>query len=101
VVRALHTTGRTDIGLVSFGDFATADLLRPAVTVIDHDPRVLARKAMERLSSRMDGAPDDDEDFVVPLHLIMRGSGELHPAESGSGGHRSTPRARATAGVTR
>lgn len=77
VVRALHKTGRTDIALVSFGDFVTADLLKPAVTVVDHDPRVLACKAMERLTARLDGVADDDDDIVVPLHLVVRGSGEL------------------------
>src|SRR4029077_3384071 len=30
VVPALHSAGRTDIGLVSFGDFPMADSLRPA-----------------------------------------------------------------------
>lgn len=77
VVRALHHRGRTDIALVSFGDFVTADVLTPAITVLDHDPRILARRAMERLSARMDGLVDTDEDIVVPLSLIARGSGEL------------------------
>lgn len=77
VVRALHLRGRTDIAFVSFGDFATADVLNPAVTVIDHDPRVLARKAMEMLSERLDGTPASADDFVIPVELIARGSGEL------------------------
>jgi LacI family transcriptional regulator len=79
VVRALHLRGRTDVALVSFGDFATADVLAPAVTVVDHDPRLLARQAMDRLRVRMDGADDDGADVLVPLHFIARGSGELRP----------------------
>jgi len=80
VVRALHLRGRTDVALVSFGDFATADVLEPAVTVIDHDPRLLAHVAMERLRARMDGVDDDGVDVFVPLQFIKRGSGELPPS---------------------
>lgn len=82
VVQVLHQRGRTDVALVSFGDFAMADVLSPAVTVIDHDPRVLARRAMERLAARMDGDASAPADVVVPLQLVPRGSGELPPAPS-------------------
>jgi LacI family transcriptional regulator len=99
VVRALHTTGRTDVALVSFGDFVTADLLKPAVTVIDHDPRVLARKAVERLSGRLDGTPDDDQDVIVPLHLIVRGSGELPVVGEGRTASPAPVRGTAAAGA--
>ena len=88
VVRALHLHGRTDVALVSFGDFAMADVLDPAITVVDHDPRLLARAAMERLRSRMDGAADDGADVTVPLHFIERGSGELAPSSHGSAARR-------------
>lgn len=77
VARALHQAGRTDIAFVSFGDFIMADCLTPAVTVLDHDPRVLARRAVERLLARLDGAVDDGGDDVEPLSLIARGSGEI------------------------
>jgi LacI family transcriptional regulator len=79
VVRALHMRGRTDVAMVSFGDFGTADVLVPAITVIDHDPRLLAHAAVLRLRARMDGMPDDLKDVLVPLHLIPRGSGEIPP----------------------
>lgn len=85
VVRALHLSKRTDVALVSFGDFANADLLTPGVTVLDHNPRVLARAAMKRLLARMDGQPDQEQDILSPLHLIPRGSGELRPAGERSG----------------
>lgn len=78
VVRALHLTGRTDVALISFGDFVNADILSPAISVLDHNPRVIARMAIDRLVSRLDGDMiDADEDVIVPLHLIARGSGEL------------------------
>lgn len=80
VVRALHMRRRTDVALVSFGDFVTADVLDPAVTVIDHDPRLLAAAAVDRLRIRIEGLPDDEQDVIVPLHLIERGSGELPPS---------------------
>ena len=78
VVRALHLADRTDIALISFGDFMNADILSPAISVLDHNPRVIARMAIDRLVSRLDGQEHaTDEDVIVPLHLIARGSGEL------------------------
>jgi LacI family transcriptional regulator len=94
VVRALHMRGRTDIAFVSFGDFVTADVLAPAITVIDHDPRLLARRAVERLRARMDGTPDDCHDVIVPLHLIQRGSGEIPVSAAGSSAHGAPTRTR-------
>jgi LacI family transcriptional regulator len=94
VVRALHMRGRTDIAFVSFGDFVTADVLAPAITVIDHDPRLLARRAVERLRARMDGTPDDCHDVIVPLHLIQRGSGEIPVSAAGSSAHGEPTRTR-------
>ena len=80
VVRRLHAAGRTDIALISFGDFVTADVLTPAVTAIDHDPAMLASAAMDRLAERIAGAVDDGTETLVPLRIIERGSGELAPA---------------------
>lgn len=80
VVRALHLGRRTDIALVSFGDFVTADILDPAITVLDHNPRILARVAMERLMNLMSDEGDQlPRDAVIGLNLITRGSGELAP----------------------
>ncbi len=80
VVRALHLGNRTDIAMVSFGDFVAADILSPAITVLDHNPRILARIAMERLVTLMSGdAAHTPSETIVPLQLIKRGSGELTP----------------------
>jgi LacI family transcriptional regulator len=79
VVPALHSAGRTDIGLVSFGDFPMADSLRPAVTVVDHPGHEVGRVAAARLLARL-GQPDlPVERIGVPARLIERGSGEQHP----------------------
>jgi LacI family transcriptional regulator len=53
VVPALHAAGRTDIALVSFGDFPMADALRPAVTVVDHPGHEIGRAAAARLLARL------------------------------------------------
>jgi LacI family transcriptional regulator len=79
VVRQLHAARRTDIAVVSFGDFSMADVLTPAITSIDHDPAMLASAAMDRLAARLAGNPDDGSDTLIPLRLIARGSGEMAP----------------------
>ncbi|MDA0231919.1 MAG: LacI family DNA-binding transcriptional regulator [Chloroflexi bacterium] len=80
VVRALHLAKRTDIAVVSFGDFVNADILNPGITVLDHNPQILARVAMERLLKRMNGSDEHPlRDEVIGLHLIARGSGEIRP----------------------
>lgn len=79
VVRALHRNARTDVAFFSFGDFATADILSPAISVLDHDPRILARIAMEQLMGLLDGTSARPMDVLVPLTLLPRGSGEISP----------------------
>jgi LacI family transcriptional regulator len=77
VVPALHAARRTDVALVSFGDFAMADALQPAVTVLDHPADAVGLAAVRRLTARL-AEPDLP---VVTTHvavpLIARGSGEL------------------------
>lgn len=79
LVQALHRTGRTDIAVVSFGDFPLAAAVRPAVTVIDQDPRPIGLRAAELLLARLDGAQQPAKDIKLPTRLIVRGSGELTP----------------------
>ena len=79
VVPALHEHRRTDIALVGFGDFAMADALVPAVTVVDHSGAVVGRAAAARLARRIE-EPGLPPDIVhVPVGLVERGSGELRP----------------------
>jgi len=79
VVPALHAAGRTDVGLVSFGDFPMADSLRPAVTVVDHPGHQVGRVAATRLLARLRQPDLPAERIQVPARLIERGSGELYP----------------------
>ncbi len=79
VVPALHAARRTDIALVSFGDFPMADALRPAVTVVDHPGHEIGRVAAARLLARLAEPGLPVERIGVPARLIERGSGELGP----------------------
>jgi LacI family transcriptional regulator len=79
VVKVLHDRGRTDIAVVSFGDFVLADVLSPAITVLEHSPELLGRLAVERLFLRLDGAGSEPVNTVIPLRLVARGSGEIGP----------------------
>ncbi|MTD14914.1 LacI family DNA-binding transcriptional regulator [Nakamurella sp. YIM 132087] len=79
-VSVLHRTGRTDVALVSFGDFDLAATISPAVSVIHQNPRALAETAVDRLLQRISGAGGPAERIVLPVPLIERGSGELRPA---------------------
>ena len=79
VVPALHTCHRTDIALVGFGDFAMADTLRPAITVIDHSAELIGEAAARRLLDRMADPALPVAHIQVPVHLVERGSGEQRP----------------------
>jgi LacI family transcriptional regulator len=79
VVRSLHQCRRTDVAVVSFGDFALADSLEPAITFVDQDPTPIAEAAVELLLARMRGDQSAASDVVLPVNLIPRGSGELAP----------------------
>ena len=79
VVPTLHAQGRTDIALVGFGDFAMADTLRPAITVIDHSAQDVGRAAAARLIARIADPDLPVEHIQIPVRLIERGSGEQRP----------------------
>jgi LacI family transcriptional regulator len=82
-VSALHSRSRTEVAVVGFGDFPLADVLDPAVTVLDQDPAGVATHAAQRLFDLLDGASaEDPATSVVPVHLVPRGSGELPCAPS-------------------
>jgi LacI family transcriptional regulator len=42
------------LAVVGFGDFPMADVVTPAVTVIDQDPSLIGRLAVERVFDRLD-----------------------------------------------
>ncbi len=76
VVPALHEQRRTDVALVGFGDFAMADMLVPAITVVDHSAVAVGLAAAARLTRRIAEPDLTPESIHVPVHLIERGSGE-------------------------
>lgn len=77
VVPALHEHRRTDVALVGFGDFAMADMLAPAVTVIEHSPVAVGQAAAARLARRISEPGLSAEAIHVAVRLVERGSGEL------------------------
>jgi LacI family transcriptional regulator len=85
VVKVLHDRRRTDVAMVSFGDFALADVLSPAITVLEQSPELLGRLAAQRLFARLDGDRSEPVNTVIPVRLVSRGSGEVVPAGSPDG----------------
>ncbi len=79
VVPAMHRLGRTDLALIGFGDFAMADALDPAVTVVDHSGAAVGRAAAARLLRRIQEPQLAPATVDVPVALLERGSGELTP----------------------
>ena len=80
VVHALHSLDRTDVALVSFGDFPLARTLRPGVTVVNQDPHRIGITATERLLAMLEGSSTGKgAELIVRTELIERGSGELRP----------------------
>jgi LacI family transcriptional regulator len=79
VVPAMHRERRTDVALVGFGDFAMADALDPAVSVVDHDGAAVGRAAAARLLRRIREPELATATVHVPVALLQRGSGELTP----------------------
>jgi LacI family transcriptional regulator len=81
-IRALRAAGRQhEIALVGFDDVVLGDVVEPGITVVAQDPYALGRHAAELLFSQMGGRSDESRLIVVPTELIVRGSGEIPPAQ--------------------
>ncbi len=80
VVRALHLRDRTDVAHVSFDDLQGAESLSPPVTAVHQDPRRMGQQAAALLFDRIAGADVPPRRVVLPIKLLVRGSGELPPA---------------------
>ncbi|WP_238858238.1 LacI family DNA-binding transcriptional regulator [Faunimonas pinastri] len=65
--------------LIGFDDFAMADLLDPAVTVIAQNAARMGELAAELLFKRLSGAHTGSQTIRLATRLIVRGSGELAP----------------------
>ena len=75
IVPALQSLDRSDVGLISFGDFPLAGSLRPPLTVVDQDPSRVGHVAATRLFERLD-RPDRrlKRQIVLPVTLVLRDS---------------------------
>lgn len=85
VFPALHSMNRSDIALISFGDFPMAAVLQPSVSVIDQNPQHVGRVAAERVFARIANPTRRyRRKNVMPVQLIERQScqngGPLLPA---------------------
>jgi LacI family transcriptional regulator len=78
-VPVLHARSRTDIAFVGLGDFAMADALTPAITVVDHDGAQIGVAAANRLIERLADPGRAVEHIRLPAAIIERGSGEIRP----------------------
>jgi LacI family transcriptional regulator len=84
IVSMLHRLHRTDVALVSFGDFPMATALSPQVTVVDQDPEGLGTAAAQRLLERLDNPRRRyRRKNVLDVTLIDRDAAQL--ATSGVG----------------
>jgi LacI family transcriptional regulator len=77
-VRALRAAGvQYRTALVGFDDVPLGDILDPPVTVVAQDVMRIGTLAATILFRRIDGDPSDVQTHVVPVSLILRGSGEI------------------------
>jgi LacI family transcriptional regulator len=79
---ALHAMRQVDVhmGLVGYDDFELADLIEPAVTVVNQDPASIGQKAVLQLFARLLGDKSPAQTVVMPTRLIVRESGRLSPS---------------------
>ena len=79
-LRTLHRLGlQRLVAVIGFGDFVTADLLSPAVTVVAQDVRRIGTTAADLLFARLAREAGPPATYPVPTVLVPRGSGELPP----------------------
>jgi LacI family transcriptional regulator len=82
-MRALREAGlEHEVALVGFDDVMLADMVEPSISVVAQEPYALGRHAAELLFSRLSGFDGETRRVVVPVQLVMRGSGEIAPAQA-------------------
>jgi LacI family transcriptional regulator len=79
IVPVLHARSRTEIAFIGIGDFAMADALTPAITVVDHSGARLGVAAAARLIERLTDPGRAVDHIRLPAAIIERGSGEIRP----------------------
>ncbi len=83
-VRVLRRWGLSHkVALVGFDDLPLADVVEPAMTVIEQDVTAVGRRAADLLFSRIDGDSSPVQHVVIVPTLLVRGSGEIRPMASG------------------
>ncbi len=81
-LRAIQKHGlHNEIALIGFDDLPLAELLHPALTAVAQDPAAIGRTAAEILFTRLDGKAFQVRHEVIPTRLLVRGSGEIAPAD--------------------
>ncbi len=79
-LRTLYALGlQHQIAVIGFDDLPLADLLDPAITVLQQDASAIGAAAADRLFRRLDGEQLPVEHVIIPARLIVRGSGEITP----------------------
>ncbi len=76
-LRGLRELGKSpgwDIPLISFDDFDLADMLTPALSVVQQPAEMLGREAARLLFERLNGIKGDSRAVVVPTRLVIRHS---------------------------
>lgn len=79
IVPVLHARSRTDVAFIGIGDFAMADALTPAITVVDHSGARIGVAAANRLIERLADPGRPVDHIRLPSAIIERGSGEIRP----------------------
>jgi len=86
VVPTLQSLRRSDVALISFGDFPLASALYPPLTVVDQDPDAIGRLAADRLFQRLDHPGRRlKRQTVLPVSLVRRASCCSQPGQTPPG----------------
>jgi len=67
------------VALIGFGEFALADKLTPAVTVVAQDLAAIRAEAAQLLFTGINGDTSPPHDVLLLIRLIARASGEITP----------------------
>jgi len=77
VLAALRRRGAAHrVAVVGFDDLELAELLDPPLTVVAQDPEAIGRIGAEGVFAGLAGSPMT-KDVVLPVRLVIRGSGEI------------------------
>jgi LacI family transcriptional regulator len=77
VVSTVHALGRSDIAMVSFGDFSLADAVRPAVSCVNQEPRLMGALAFLRLADLFAEPQSPPQNHVMATSFVDRAGSEL------------------------